>query len=141
VKSKVDFSGEWELAPERCQYGFLKPPKLRRDRIDHREPDLRVVTRQVDGNGDVTVERNLTIGGEAIEIAIHGRQRTIRAWWEGEDLVVETGSEVSGNARRIEDRWRMDGELLTIERFHEMPGGAARQLLVLQRRSRAMMTP
>lgn len=66
---------------------------------------------------------------------IRGRARQVRAFWDDVVLVVETGSEVSGNGRRITDRWALDADSawLTIERVHEQPGGAVHQRLRLQR--------
>ena len=83
----------------------------------------------------MTVDRNLTIGGEAVKVMILGRARWIRAYWDEDVLVVVTSSEVSGTNRTIEDRWTLDvsAEWLLIERVHSLPGGAVRQQLRLQR--------
>ena len=80
---------------------------------------------------------DLVLGDEAVKIMIRGRARVIRAFWDKAVLVVETKSQVSSKQRRLEDRWLLDedGEWLTIERLHEMPGGPARQRLRLQRRT------
>jgi len=121
--------------PSESDWGFLPPAQVRIDTIDHEGPQLRIRTRQKDANGDLTVDRNLMIGEPAVQIMILGRARWIRAFWEEAELVVETLSEVSGGARRIEDRWTLDpnGEWLTIRRYHDLPGGAVRQRLRLQR--------
>jgi hypothetical protein len=81
------------------------------------------------------VERRLEIGGETVEIEIHGRPRKIRARWEETTLALETRHEVSGRLRLIEDRFRLDadGAWLTLDRLHHQPGGAVRQRLRLQR--------
>jgi hypothetical protein len=132
---RPDFTGIWKLIRGESNFGFLAPPEWRLDTITHEDPQVRIRTRQKDANGDTTVDRDLTVGGEAVTIMIHGREREIIAFWEDAVLVVETRSEVSGNARRIEDRRSMDagGEWLTIERLHEQPGGAVRQRLRLRR--------
>lgn len=130
-----DFTGNWKLNRGESDFGFLAPPEWRLDTITHEDPQVRIRTRQKDANGDTTVDRDLTVGGEPVIIMIRGRDRHIIAFWEGSVLVVETRSEVSGKARRIEDRRSMDagGEWLTIERLHEQPGGAVRQRLRLRR--------
>lgn len=131
---RPNFTGVWELICGESEFGFLPPPQSRLDVIRHEEPRLQVRTRQKDANGDVTIERDLTIGGEVAVIAIRGRERRLRAYWDGAALVVETCSEVSGKARRIEDRWTVDasGEWLTIARLHEQPGGPVHQKLRLR---------
>jgi hypothetical protein len=133
---RPDFTGTWQLIRGESDFGFLPPPEWRLDTITHKDPQVRIRTRQKDANGDITVDRALTVGGEPVTIMIRGRERQIIAFWEGAVLVVETRSEVSGNIRRIEDRRSMDagGEWLTIERLHEQPGGAVRQRLRLRRR-------
>ncbi len=132
---RPDFTGVWKLIRGESDFGFLPPPEWRLDTIAHLDPQLRIRTRQKDANGATTVDRDLTIGGDVVTIMIRGRERQIRAFWEDAVLVVEARSEVSGNARRIEDRRSMDpgGEWLTIERLHEQPGGAVRQHLRMRR--------
>ncbi|MCC6539322.1 MAG: hypothetical protein IT162_17350 [Bryobacterales bacterium] len=132
---RPDFTGIWKLIRGESDFGFLKPPAWRLDTIMHEDPHLRIRTRQKDANGDITVDRDLTVGGEPVTILIRGRERQIRAFWEDAVLVVETQSEVSGHARRIEDRRSLDadGAWLTMERLHEQPGGAVRQRLRLRR--------
>ncbi len=106
------------------------------DRIVHDDLRLHIRTRQKDANGDITIDRDVIIGGEALEVMIRGRARRIRAFWDEAVLVLETSAEVSGRARLIEDRWTLDtvADCLTIERRHEQPGGPVRQRLSLRRR-------
>jgi len=129
-----NFTGEWKLDRGASEFGFLSAPKLRIDRIVHDEPRLRIETRQKDTNGDITVVRDFMIGAEPVPVVIRGRIRLIRAFWDAVGLVVETTSEVSGNPRRIRDRWTLpDEDRITIERLHEQPGGAVHQRLQMQR--------
>jgi len=136
-----DLSGVWKLYRGECDFAFLPPPRLRVDTIRQDGERIIIQTRQKDANGTASVERALTIGGDAVEVVIHGRARQVRAFWDADELVVETASEVSGHARRIEDRYRLDadGEWLTIQRVHEQPGGAVRQRLRLKRQSPALI--
>jgi hypothetical protein len=130
-----DFTGVWTLVPSETEFRFLPPPDLRVDTIAHNDPQLNIRTHQIDANGDITVDRNLIIGGESKTIVILNRARIIRAFWDESVLVIETKSEVSGKPRRIEDRWTLDAasDWLTITRLHEQPGGPVRQRFRLQR--------
>ena len=134
---RPNFSGLWELIRANSDFGFLPPPQLRLDEIMQEDPQLHIRTRQRDAGGDVTINRDLIIGGEASKIMIRGRARRVSAYWDEAVLVVETSSEVSGKVRRIEDRWTLDAaaDWLTIERLHEQPGGPVRQRLRLRRRA------
>ncbi len=141
VATLPDFSGFWKLDRGASQFGFLPPPKLRTDTISHREPRLQIVTQQRDANGTVTVERDLIVGGDPVQVTIHGRERSIRAFQDHQvltpALVIETLYHVSGSPRRLEDRLALDetGQWLTIDRLSEQPGGTVRQRLQLRRQS------
>jgi len=130
-----NFTGEWRLIRGESDFGFLPPPSLRVDTIVHQDPQLHIRTRQTDANGDLTVDRDLIIGGAAETIDIRGRTRSTRAFWEDDVLVIEIASVVSGKSRRIEDRWSLDPatDRVTIARLWEQPGGAVHQKLVLRR--------
>jgi len=130
-----NFTGIWTLIPSESDFGFLPPPSLRVDTISHEEPQLQIRTLQKDANGDITLDRNVVIGGDPATVLIRGRARQIRVFWQESVLVVETKSEVGGNARCIEDRWTIDVETgwLTIERRFEQSGGAVHQRLRLRR--------
>jgi hypothetical protein len=129
-----NFTGVWELINDKSDFGFLPPPRLRVDRIIHDEPRFLLRTRQKDANGDVTVDRDLIIGGDPVEVSINGRARQISSFWNDGELTVITNSAVSGGARRIEDRWTfVDDDSLTIVRLHDLPGGPVRQRLLMRR--------
>ena len=130
-----NFTGAWQLIHGESDFGFLAPPEWHLDTITHEDPQARIRTRQKDATGDVTVDRDLTVGQEPMKIMIRGRERQIIAFWQAAVLVLETRSEVSGNGRRIEDRRSMDagGAWLITKRLHEQPGGAVRQRLRLRR--------
>jgi hypothetical protein len=130
-----NFTGIWELVPRESDFSFLPPPDSRVDTVVHNEPQIRVRTHQVDANGEMSVDRDLLIGGESTTIVIFDRPRTVRAYWDGAELVLETASQVSGKSRRIEDRWTLDPaqDWITIVRRHEQPGGPVRQRLRLRR--------
>lgn len=131
---KPNFSGHWVLDRDASDFGFLMPATRRVDDVIHHEDSIRIVTLQTDANGKTQVERAFLIGGPSVEVMIRGRARQIRGYWDGDVLVIETASEVSGNGRRIEDRWKLDAEsaVLHIERVHDMPGGRVKQLLLLR---------
>ena len=103
-----NFTGVWTLVHAKSDFGFLPPPRSRVDTIEHQGPQLRIRTNQTDSNGKLTVDRDLTIGAEPVAVLILNRTRWVRASWDGDALVVETTSEVSGAERSIEDRWTLD---------------------------------
>jgi hypothetical protein len=130
-----NLTGVWRLRNDASDFGFLPAPRLRTDTITHNGRELRILTRQKDANGEITVERDLTIGGAEAELTIHGRTRRMRAFRDDAAIVLETRYEVSGNPRRIEDRLLpdADGQWLSIHRLLEQPGGVVRQRLRFRR--------
>ncbi len=130
-----DFTGVWKLIRGESDFGFPGPPARRLDTITHNDPQICIRTRQKDSNGDTTVVRELAIGGPEVTVLVRGAERRIGACWQEDVLVVEARYEISGHARRIEDRWSMDagGEWLTVARLFEQPGGAVRQRLRFRR--------
>jgi hypothetical protein len=118
------------LVREASDFGFLKPPRRRQDIIEHDGGRIRFITRQADTNGDHTVTREFEPGGAAVRVWVIRQERWVRGWWEEDVLVVETSWEVSGHARRLEDRWHREGDRLILERRHEMNGGPVRQRLI-----------
>lgn len=136
-------TGTWKLDRGRSEFAFLAPPRTRVDVVVHtndaRTGDaISIRTTQKDTNGTTIVERSFQIGGDAVDVEIRGRIRRVSGRWDGGELVISTESEVSGNARRIEDRWRLseDGKTIFISRLHEQPGGAVRQVLAMAKQAR-----
>jgi hypothetical protein len=132
----ANFTGTWELIPHESRFGFLPPPSLRVDTIVHEESRILIQTRQKDTNGDNTVIRDINIGAEVVLLDIRGRLRWIRATWQDDGaLLMETTSEVSGNPRRIQDRWKLgtDAQWLMIERLFQQSGGNVHQWLWFKR--------
>jgi hypothetical protein len=132
---RPDFSGHWRLDVAASRFGFLKPPRSREDRIEHRDLRWRMVTRQVDTNGDHTVERLLTLDGAETCVEVLGTPRRYRAGWNADAVWIECRWEVSGRERRLREHWRLadSGEIVRIERRYEQTGGAVRQQLYLRR--------
>lgn len=113
----------------------MPPPRKRTDAIEQSGNQIRISTYQWDSSGKANVVRDLEIGGPAIQVEIRNVPRLLRAYWDGDDLVVETGSTISDSPRLIEDRWTLseDGQEIRISRFHHLPGGDVRQQLLLKR--------
>ncbi len=132
---RPDFSGVWRLDLSASRFGFLKPPRAREDRIEHRDPLWRMVTRQADANGDHTVERILTLDETETCIPVLGTPRRYRAGWNADEVWIECRWEISGRERVLRERWRLagSGDSVRIERRYEQTGGAVRQQLCLRR--------
>lgn len=132
-KAVTDFSGEWELALEMSQFGFLKPPRRRVDRMTQTASSLMVETRQIDTRGDNTVTRVIPLDGREATADVLGRASRYRGTWHGAALIVEGEWEHAGQPRGSVETWSRDGERLVIERVLRMPGGDVAQRLILRR--------
>lgn len=135
VDDRPDFSGEWRLDLGASRFGFLKPPRSREDRIEHRDPLWRMVTRQVDTNGDHTVERSFTLDGTETCVEVLGRPRRYRAGWFADGIRIECRWEIGGRERLLIEEWRLAdfGRSVRIERRYQQTGRTVRQQLCLRR--------
>lgn len=128
---RPDFSGTYKLNVELSELAPSKPPRMRVDSIVHAEPALAVTTLQIDHNGATTTVRRFTTDEVPVTFEVSGKERRLRAWWEENELVVET----SWDERVLTDRWRLSGNRrqLVVIRQQEISGRAVRQRFVLDR--------
>ncbi len=64
AQSKPNFSGECKLNIEKSDFGPMPPPSSRTDKIDHKEPGLKVPFAQVTEQGDMNGDFNYTTDGK-----------------------------------------------------------------------------
>jgi protein-S-isoprenylcysteine O-methyltransferase Ste14 len=132
---KPDFSGTWVLDPARSSYGPFPAPDKRIDVVEHREPDIKVIRRDVVGGEERTGEWLCGVGKAECTNAIRGTRMTSRVEWEDVALLVRSQTDFQGQPASIVDRWTLspDRRTLTIVRQASSPAGAITQTFVFDR--------
>lgn len=142
---KPNFSGTWEMAADKCDFGtpLTEGPRFpgridsRTDVIDHREPLVKFTIKSRTDHGELTQERSYRTDGQETTDQIGEAVTKTKARWEGKELVAETVIETDHGPAHILARWRLadDGRTLITERTMKAPAGETKQKLVFVKKS------
>ena len=118
-----NFTGKWNLDIAKSDFGPMPPPESVVHVIDHKEPNLKVVTTQKGPQGEVTNERILTTDGKenVNKVRMGGpdpQEVKSTSKWNGKTLATAFKLEIQGNAIDVSDSWKLsdDGKVLTVVR-------------------------
>ena len=133
--AKPNFSGVWKLDLSRSEFGPLRRPKSRTDRIAHQEPSLKLNITQQGRNGEFSYELRYTTDGRENHNDMLGNPLRSRLKWADDVLVIETQGTLNGNDVSIQDHWTLstDGNTLTVQRHLSGSRGATEQKLVFDK--------
>jgi|HubBroStandDraft_6_1064221.scaffolds.fasta_scaffold333590_2 hypothetical protein len=130
AQSKPDFSGDWVLNKEKSVLGSLPAPDLMLQKIEHKDPDLKVATHTVTGpQSDINYEAKYTTDGKEC-LNKYGDQINLKSKlvWERATLDVDTDMLDAAGAHLMTFRgkWTLsaDGKVLTEIEHIESPQGS-----------------
>lgn len=134
AEDKPNFSGEWKLNVAKSDLGSM-PAVSRTDKIEHKEPNLKVTSTQENQNGKVTADVKYTTDGKESTNEIRGNAVKSTAKWEGNVLAITSKANFNGNDITINDKWSLskDGKTLTVNRQFEGPQGKFDHKIVLEK--------
>lgn len=125
---KPDFSGDWKLNKDKSDFGPLPAPDTMTNKIDHKEPDLKVTTHQTGGpQGDVTFEAKYTTDGkECLNQFGDQMKAKSKLAWDGAILLINTDLDFGGMQMTAKGKWSLsaDGKVMTQVSHIETPQGA-----------------
>ena len=127
--AKPDFSGKWVLDAAKSDFGPTPPPEYVTHVIEHKEPNIKVVTSQKSIQGETTNERNLTTDGKdnTNKMRLMGGEQEVKSSsrWDGGKLATTMKLDVQGATVELNDTWELSGrgEVLTIVRAVKTPQG------------------
>ena len=133
--ARPNFSGTWKLNAAKSNFGAIRAPALRIDKISHKGPLIEDSFTQSGQRGEQTAHMKYsTDGRETTNILPSGEIKT-KARWEGNYLVIDGQTGYNGASVILEDRWSLsaDGRTLTIQRHVNSPRGETDQLIVLEK--------
>jgi len=128
--AKPNFTGKWNLDVAKSDFGPMPPPDSVVHVIEHKEPNLKVVTTTKSAQGEITNERSLTTDGKEnvnkMRMGPDGEQQvTSTSKWNGKALATSFKLSAQGTDFDINDSWTLsdDGKVLTIVRAIKAPQG------------------
>lgn len=118
-----NFTGKWNLDVAKSDFGPMPPPESVVHLIEHREPNIKIVTTQKSAQGETTNERVLTTDGKEnmnkMRMGPDGEQQvTSTSKWNGKALATSFKISAQGAEFDINDSWTLseDGKVLTVVR-------------------------
>ena len=93
---KPDFSGEWKLNVDKSDFGPIPPPTSMVQKIDHKDPVIKISTAQSDMNGDNTTDATYTTDGKESKNNVRGAEAKSIAKWDGDALAIDTKVDYQG---------------------------------------------
>jgi len=128
AQTRPDFSGDWKLIKEKSDLGPMPPPDSMSQKIEHKDPDIKVTTHIVGGpQGDLNYEAKYTTDGKEclnqLGDQIKAKSKLV---WDGATLLVETNLDMGQMQLAVKGKWILseDGKLLTQTAHAESPQGS-----------------
>jgi hypothetical protein len=127
--ARPDFSGKWVLDTAKSDFGPSPPPEFIIHVIEHKEPNIKIVTSQKTMLGETTNERNLTTDGKdnTNKMRMMGGEQDVKSTshWDGGKLATTMKLDVQGTTVELNDTWELSdaGKVLTIVRAVKTPQG------------------
>ena len=125
-----DFTGKWNLDIAKSDFGPMPTPESVVHVIEHKEPNIKIVTTQKSAQGEITNERMLTTDGKEnvnkMRVGPDSEQEVkSTSKWNGKALATSFKLDVQGAAFDFNDSWTLsdDGKVLTIVRAVKSPQG------------------
>jgi hypothetical protein len=86
--AKPNFTGEWTINLEKSDFGQLPAPYKFVRKIEHNEPNLKIVTDQSGERGEFTTVTTYTTDGKECINVVRGSEVKSTAEWDGDTLVI-----------------------------------------------------
>ena len=128
----ADFSGSWELAVARSDFGTAKPPQSLVMNVKQTEAKLAVQSTLADSRVSSTSAYTLDLSGKEAENTVRGNPVVSTTAWRGPTLHVKAKTTVQGTEIKTVDQWQLGegGRVLTIFRTATTPKGDIEQRFV-----------
>jgi len=123
---KPNFSGDWKLNTAKSELGPIPPPSSMTEKIDHKDPDMKVSTSSVGGpQGDLNYELKYTTDGKECVNHIGDSELKSTVNWQGDALAIHTKADFGQGEMDIKGNWTLssDGKTLKQTAHIETPQG------------------
>src|SRR5258708_10163780 len=133
--SKPDFTGDWKMNADQSDFGQLPRPLAYERRIDHKDPNIRMVARQSTQTGEQTVVASMRTDGVQTTNATRTGDTKTTGRWQGRDLELTTTKQVDGGEAVTHEIWSLscDGKTMTSTTHLKTPRGEFHVRMVLEK--------
>ncbi len=136
AETRPNFAGTWKQNNEKSTPSRSSGFRSYINRIEHKDPDLRVATIIAREGGESTFERTYTTDGKEQKATDReGDEFMTTVKWQGAALVFETVEKERGNTITTRETWTLsaDGKTLTKTIHRSGPRGESDQKYVLEK--------
>lgn len=93
---KPDFTGEWKLNVDKSTFGPIPPPTSQTQKIDHKDPVIKITTAQNGMDGEYTTDATYTTDGKESKNNVRGADTKSVVKWDGDVLAMDTKLDYQG---------------------------------------------
>jgi hypothetical protein len=134
----TNFTGNWKVNVDKCNFGPLFAPKSAEVKIDHKGPALAINDQETNEQGEsTTAESNFTTDGKETTGTIIAFPMEVKgtAKWMGDKLAFSANGKFNGTDVHVEEQWELsrDRATLTISRTLSAVMGTTTQTIVLEK--------
>jgi hypothetical protein len=129
---KPNYSGTWKLNVGKSDFGPVPGPDTRTQKIDHKDPAIKVANDEEGPMGKQNWEINLVADGTEVTAKMGDREVKNALSWEGGNIVVTTKLQYEGSDVVIKATYLLsaDGKVLTVNAHITSPMGEFDQKLI-----------
>jgi hypothetical protein len=116
AENHPNFSGTWIMDAERSDFGQTPKPASFVRKIDHQDPNVRIVTSFSTPTGEmVTDVKHTTDGKESVNV-VRGSEVKSTMAWDGNSLQLTSKRNFNGADLETTERWTLTnkGKVLTV---------------------------
>ena len=136
AQTKPNFTGEWKMNPEKSDWGKIPPPASLVRKVDHKDPNMHLVTTVKTEQGEVTTDVKYTTDGKETTNEVRGAKITGAMKWDGPKLVLDAVRPVGNGAEvKTHEYWTLseDGKTWTSVNKSVTPNGDLVITLVMEK--------
>ena len=135
-QAKPNFTGEWTINAQKSSFGDFPAPDSYTAKIEHNEPNIKVVTTQVGQMGEMTTERDCATDTGACTVKAQFGDIKSTAKWDGPTLVTDSTMDFNGMAMKGQEKMSLsdDGKTLTLDNTFSSDMGQMQFKIVLDKK-------
>ena len=136
MTEKLPIDGEWTINTQKSSFGEFPLPDSYVSKIEHNEPNIKVVTTQVGQMGEMTTERSCATDTGACTVTSQFGEVKSTAKWDGASLVTDSTMNFNEMAMKAHEVMSLseDGKTLTLDNSFSSDMGEMQFKIVLDKK-------